>query len=57
MNVESSIFVNVLCLVLLVIYVLCKLHHRKKKFLVCHVIKQNLVIKGSGDYSDRIPSS
>ena len=25
-------------------------------FLVCHVIKQDLIIKGSGDYNDRKPS-
>ena len=30
MNVESSVLVNVFYLVLLVIYVLCKLYHRKK---------------------------
>ena len=31
MNVESSVFVNVFYLVLLVIYVLCKLYHGKKR--------------------------
>ena len=31
-NVESSAFVNVVYLVLLVIYVLCKLYRRKKNF-------------------------
>ena len=25
-------------------------------FLICHVIKQDHIIKGSGDYNDRIPS-
>ena len=29
-NVEPCVFVNVFYLVLLVIYVLCKLYHRKK---------------------------
>ena len=28
----------------------------KDMFLVCHVIKQDLIIKGSCDYNDRIPS-
>ena len=31
LNVESSVFVNVFYLVLLVICVLCKLYHREKK--------------------------
>ena len=29
---------------------------REKMFLVCHVIKPDQVIKGSGDYNDRSPS-
>ena len=29
---------------------------RNVMFLVCHVIRQDLIIKGSGDYKDRNPS-
>ena len=29
---------------------------RDIKFLVCHVIKQDSIIKGSGGYNDRNPS-
>ena len=29
---------------------------RDIKFLVCHVVKQDHIIKGSGGYNDRSPS-